>query len=191
MMDLLRRRISPNQFYLMLSFKESTVPVGINTQMELRILKTDGWITEDNRLTQQAMELVEEIESTYSIKTKTIRKKILGPDALEYITQYRELFPKGILPSGSPSRVNIKELEKKFTWFFNNYEFSWEVILAATKAYIEKYEANGYKFMQNSTFFISKQDNSKIITSALANHCDQLLEGDDISSKSDQQAVII
>lgn len=160
----------------MTCFRDSVTPVVINTQMELRILKTDGWITEDNKLSEKATNLLEEIESTFTIKNNKQKKVLLGPESIQYIAEYRTLFPPGTLPSGVPSRVNVKELEKKFVWFFNNYNFSWETIIEATKRYVQHYEEKGYKFMQNSSYFISKQDNNKVLTSGLSTWCDQVLE---------------
>ena len=55
-------------------------------------------------------------------------KKTLPPSIdLTNLTIYREMFPKGLLPSGQAARVPIKELEKKMTWFFENYKYDWEV----------------------------------------------------------------
>ena len=162
----------------MTCFRDSVTPVVINTQMELRILKTDGWITEDNKLSEKATNLLEEIESTFTIKNNKQKKVLLGPESIQYIAEYRLLFPSGTLPSGVPSRVNVKELEKKFVWFFNNYNFSWETIMEATKRYVQHYEEKAYKFMQNSSYFISKQDNNKVLTSGLSTWCDQVLEED-------------
>lgn len=170
----------------MTCFRDNITPVVINTQMELRILKTDGWITEDNKLAEKAINLLEEVESTFNVKSKKQKGIVIGADFSVNIAKYRELFPKGTLPSGVPSRVNIKELEKKFMWFFNNYNFSWETVFEATRAYIEHYENQGFKFMQNSSYFISKQDNNKVLTSTLSTWCDQVLEelvSDTVSTK--------
>lgn len=147
--------------------------------MELRILKTDGWITEDNKLTDKAQNFLANIESTFMIKSKKQKKAVLGPEATEMIAQYREMFPKGNLPSGVPGRVHVRELETKFAWFFTNYNYDWETVLEATKRYIEEYEPKSYMYMKNSAFFISKQDTNKVITSLLATYCDKILEGED------------
>lgn len=144
--------------------------------MELRILKTDSWVTDKNELTDKAKHLLEEMDAFYGTKVKKHRRLSLGADALQYINRYREMFPKGELPSGVPARVNYKELEKKFTWFFNTYTFDWETVLKATHNYIELYEGRGYQYMQNSSYFISRQDHQKNITSTLATFCDQVIE---------------
>jgi hypothetical protein len=160
----------------MLCFNKSTTSVHINASMELRILKTDGWVSEDNKLTAKAIQLIDEVELTFTIKQKKQRKTLLGPDALENIIRYREMFPKGLLPSGASARVNVKELEKKFTWFFNTFEHDWNTIFKATRDYIDLYEARGYLYMQNSSYFISREDKQKNITSSLATACDNILE---------------
>lgn len=158
--------------------------------MELRILKTDGWITEDNKLTDKAHNFLNNIETTFMIKGKKQKKAVLGPEASELIAQYREMFPKGNLPSGVPGRVHVRELETKFAWFFTNYNYDWETVLAATKKYIEEYEPKNFMYMKNSAFFISKQDTSKVITSVLATYCDKILDGDEIEQNIEQINIV-
>ena len=177
---LIQNKISPNQYYLLNCIKNSINPLFINIEMELRLLRP-SWITSDNKLTQKSIDFIELLENTYTIKTKRQVKQVLGNDSEANIIIYRELFPKGKLPSGVPARVTIEELTKKFTWFFNNYKsrYSWDVIIEVTKNYIEEFESNNYLYMKNSSYFISRQDNNHTIISELANQCDMYLEQDE------------
>lgn len=179
MTEIVKQKVSPNQLYLMMAIRDKITTVLINPSMELRILKTDGWVTEEGCLTTQALSLLETIESSFQVKSKKQKKLVLGEDSAEYIAQYRELFPKGMLPSGVPGRVHVRELSTKFTWFFNNYNYTWETILEVTRRYVESYEAANYNYMKNSSYFISKQDKDKGLMSELANRIDQYLEGDE------------
>lgn len=154
--------------------------VVINFQMELRILKNDGWVTEDNQLTQKALDVLEFIEEHYNIKKIRQKKEVMGEDFVEKVAIYRELWPNQKLPTGVPARVNLKELEKKLTWFFTNYKFSWDTVLQATKLYIQENEGNGYTYMKNSGYFISKMDANRSVTSTLANYCDMILDSNSL-----------
>jgi hypothetical protein len=149
-----------------------------NIEAELPYLKSEGWIQETNGLTSKAVKYIKEIDLQLTIQTKST-KKALDQDARDYIEKYRALFPKITLPSGVPARVNMKELEKKFIWFFNTYNFTWETIIKATKTYIEKYEVKGFWYMQNSSYFISRMDKEKNMTSSLATACENIIEGID------------
>ena len=73
----------------------------------------------------------------------------------------------------------MKELEKKFLWFLGTYKYSWDVILKATKKYIDQYQSEGYKYMKTSGYFIVKNGLDRTSVSALANYCDVILDGDD------------
>ena len=61
---------------------------------------------------------------------------------------------------------------------FDNHEYSWETVLESTKRYVDEYEANGYKYMRTSQYFIRKQTAAeKSFESELANYCDMLNNG--------------
>ena len=49
---LIRYELTPNQFYLLYGIRESITTPLINTSQELRTLKNNGWVLEDNRLSQ-------------------------------------------------------------------------------------------------------------------------------------------
>lgn len=171
--------LSPNEFYLIQSLYNKRIPKLDNIQMEMRKLETKGFMKE-NKLTNKAVEVVKEFENKYKLQTdgKIARKVKFTEEELEKVRQYREIFPKGTLPSGSPSRVTIKELEKKFLWFLLNYEYDWDTILKATKKYVAEYEAVGFKYMKTSGYFISKNEKGTVV-STLATYCDMIEEGDD------------
>ena len=71
----------------------------------------------------------------------------------------------------------MRTLEQNFRWFFENYDFSWDEVLKATKLYVNEYEDTDYLYMKTSQYFISKEDKQKIKTSELADYCDMLREG--------------
>ena len=70
-----------------------------------------------------------------------------------------------------------------FKWFFENHEYSWDIIFKATNNYLNKEEESNYKYTRTSQYFIKKQDNTdKSVNSELANFCQLMLDGDDSSS---------
>lgn len=172
--------ISPNGLYLLYCIKNRKKPKHVNEAYELRFLVADDFLNDDFVITEKGEDLLERIEASYEVKDDlTIKKKLgLTKKDQENIKLYREMFPKGNLPSGSPARISITELEKKFLWFLSNYKYTWEVILKATKKYIEQYEQEGYKYMKTSGYFIVKNGLDRTSSSVLANYCDMVLDGD-------------
>lgn len=171
--------ISPNGFYLLLCIQNDTDPKNINTGAETRILEIDGYL-KDKKITDKAKDLIKKISAKYDIQENKIVKKKAGmtEDDIAKMNEYRSIFPKGILPSQVPSRVPIKELEKKFTWFFNNYDYSWDVVIKATKRYVSEFEANNFLYMKNSGYFVSKLEKNGLV-STLASYCDIIIDGGD------------
>lgn len=171
--------LSPDGFYLLLSLYYKEIPSGINIELCLKILESKGYIKE-RKLTVKGSDLVKEFVSKYKLDdTGRIKiKASFNEEDKNKVNEYRELFPKGTLPSGQPARATSKELEKKFLWFFLNYKYDWDTILKATKKYIRDYEPAGYKYMKTSSYFINKTDKG-VVTSTLASYCDMILDGDD------------
>jgi len=72
----------------------------------------------------------------------------------------------------------VKELEKKFEHFFSNYDYDWDIIIKATKKYIQEHEPT-YDYMKTSSYFIFKTGVDKTSVSALSSYCDMILESDE------------
>ena len=124
--------------------------------------------------------------NNYFIKAKKkTSNQLMGKNFLDKIKQYREIFPAGKLPSGKPARVNVKTLENNFRWFFENFDYSWDEIMKATKMYVTEYEATDYMYMKTSQYFVSKEDKSKVKTSDLADFCDMIKEGVTLKTSQD------
>ena len=167
---VLDQKISPNGFYILLAIKEDGDMRLNNIDGEFKVLLDTGFVTHEG-LTEKGEKAVSAVLESFSKG-----KHIITKEDREYIEKYRELFPKGNLPSGHPARVPAKELEKKFMWFFSNYDYTWDVIINATKKYINQYEPEGYKYMKTSTYFIYKSNPDKTGVSTLASYCDMMLD---------------
>lgn len=172
--------LTPNQFYVLYSIKHSLKTDNfINMSLELARLKNDKWVKDDNKLSSKAKVLVTQIEEYFKTEKKKNAVNLMGSNCSDKIKEYSEIFPKFKLPSGKYARTNIKTLEAAFTWFFKNFDYDWNLILKATKMYVEEYEMNNYKYMRTSQYFIRKQMTDKSYESPLADYCQALIDGVD------------
>jgi hypothetical protein len=176
---LLKVGLSPNQLYLLHCRKNAIIPAFLmNQTVEEMRLKSEGWLSEDGRLTDNSLIILKDINSFFKAsKTKT-STDIMGENFLKKIEEYLEIFPKFKLPSGKYARSDKKNLENSFRWFFENHTYDWNTVLEATKMYVDEYERTGYKYMRTSQYFIRKQNAAeKSFESELANYCEVYLNG--------------
>ena len=148
-----------------------------NNKSEVQELKKLDFIEENGELTIKAKKVITRFENYFVRAKKRTNIQLMGKEFLKRINEYRDIFPAGKLPSGKPGRVNVKTLENSFRWFFENYDFSWDEVIDATKMYVNAYRDNDYMYMKTSQYFISKQDKSKVRTSDLADYCDMIRDG--------------
>jgi hypothetical protein len=175
--EIVKDGLSPNGLYVLMAIEHNYPLDKINLNAEKRLLEINGYIINDT-LTIKGRKILDKYNHRYQLQKGRTVKKITGLSESDKknVIEYREMFPKGNLPSGYPARVNIKDLEKRFIWFMENYDYSWETILEATRMYIEKYKTEDYKYMKTSAYFIFKSENGETI-SQLANFCDMVTEG--------------
>jgi hypothetical protein len=174
--------ITPNQCMLLFGLHEGITPSNVEEQ-DIFALFAEKYINEDKSITAEGNKVITTLSNYFTVNKKKTDKQLLGKSGVLNITQYRDIFPKGKLPSGVPARNNIKILTENFRWFFAEYDYSWEEIIKATKMYVNEYQRNNYLYMQNSQYFISKQDKHKVKTSKLADYCDMIRDG--ITTESD------
>lgn len=172
--------LTPNALYVLYCIHQKVLPKGfVHASLELRKLQLDGWVNENSELTEKSIIFVSELENTFKKPSKKVKspKELMGENYLDKIQEYNEIFPKGKLNSGKLARVNVKTLENSFKWFFENYEYSWETIIKATRRYVEEYSRNNYEYMRTSQYFIRKQNVDKTFDSDLATYCDMINDG--------------
>ena len=182
--ELIKDGITPNGLYFLMGVVEKSGIEMINYHAEKRILENSGFI-EDNKITGRGYELIEKYKKLYKTEnTGKVKRKISFSSQDEgKIHEYRDIFPKGILPSGNPARSAVKELEKRFQWFFTNYKYDWDTILKATKIYVAKYKDENYLYMKTSGYFIVKNEKG-VEVSTLATYCEMVLDGLDFKDAS-------
>lgn len=174
---LIKYNVSPNQIYFLDCCRSRIKPTNIiNPDAEANICRAKGYINEQGQLTEKALVVLDGFE-TFLVKTKKkVTTEVLGDGFLEKIKYYRELFPRGTLPSGAVSKQTVEQLKKKFIDFFKIYpNYEWPLIHIATEYYIFEKEKVNFDFMKNSGYFIDKFG-----TSELANYCDLLLDSPEI-----------
>lgn len=161
-----RAGLSPNQYYILCCIHDNKEPLRINQRLDFRALRQKEWLTDEDQLTKQAVDLVTDMETRFiSSRAKTPRQ-LMGEGYKEKIAEYRLMFPPGY-------RNSAKNLLTKFTWFFRNHDYNWETIFKATELYIaDQLVRNNHKYLQQSQYFIKKHDLSN-----LDNWCDKVKSG--------------
>ncbi len=183
--------MTPNQFYVLYSIKYKIKTDNfVNISLELTRLKNDKWLKETNKLTDKAIIVIQQIEEFFKAQKKKTSISIMGPEFINKIKEYSEIFPKFKLPSGKYARTNIKTLEATFRWFFSNFDYEWKIILQAAKNYVEEYEMNNYKYMRTSQYFVRKQNQDKTYDSELADYCEALINGVDEQKNHFKERVV-
>jgi hypothetical protein len=186
-------RLTPNQFYLIYCMNQGITAPTLNIHQELRSLIAIGFITEESdkeeagnigcginyKLQPEALSLISKIDSYFGVQVKKSNNALMGQDFEANALKYNEIFPKMKLPSNKPARSPLKEIIVAFREFFKDYDYTWDIIHAATEYYIEEEEKKGFKYTRTSRYFIRKQDSDKSWISDLAGYCELIKNGED------------
>lgn len=177
---LVQEGLTPDAYYVLHCVKEKIVPNNfVNKSIQVEKLKRDNWLSSDLKLTNKSLIFMEEINSFFKKTKKKTSQALLGQDFIDKIQEYVEIFPNRKLSSGKYARVNAKNLETSFRWFFENYDYDWATILLATENYVDEYSIRNYEFMRTAQYFIRKQNIDKSFESDLATYCDQVNNSSD------------
>lgn len=172
---LIKNELTPNSFYVLHCIKEKIVPNKfVNKSLEVKRLQQNNWLKDNLDLTSKSLIFMEEIGGYFKKSKKKSAKAIMGDDFIICIKSYNQIFPSKKLGSGKYARVNAKNLEPGFRWFFENFDYSWETIYKATNKYVKDYELQNYNYMRTSQYFIRKQNVDKTWESDLANYCEMV-----------------
>jgi len=176
---ILQHGLTPNAVYVLYCIKEKVkCSDSVNFSLEVVKLKSGNYLTENLELSGNTLKFIQEIEGYFKKSKKKTSKTLMGDEFQENIKTYNECFPATKLPSGVYARVNVKSLENAFRWFFETFDYSWEVVIQATEKYVEEYSINRYNYMRNSQYFIRKQNTDKTWDSTLATYCDMISQDD-------------
>ena len=176
---LIKENLTPNAFYVLHCIKEGIVPDKfVNKELEVARLKSAKWLNEDLTLSNKSITFTDEINSFFKKIKKKVSKDLMGEDFLQKIQDYVEIFPNRKLSSGKYARVNPKNLETSFRWFFETYNYNWDMIITATEKYVDEYSIRNYEYMRTAQYFLRKQTLDKAFDSELATYCDLINSGD-------------
>jgi hypothetical protein len=177
---LIQEGLTPNTYYVLHCIREKIVPHKfVNKELECKRLQTDQWLTESLELTSKSLIFMEEINGYFKRTKKKTSQDLMGQDFVRNIEKYVEIFPNKKLSSGKYARVNAKNLEAPFRWFFETYDYDWEEIFKATEKYVDEFSIRRYEFMRTAQYFIRKQNIDKSFESDLATYCEIIRSGDD------------
>ena len=175
---LIKESLTPNSLYVLYCIQNKiSVQKLVNGSLEINKLQADDWLKEDLTLSEKSLIFMEELNSYFRKSKKKTSKNLMGDDFDICIKTYNNTFPAKKLGSGKYAKTNIKNLETGFRWFFENYDYTWETVLNATKKYVLEYSLKNYEYMRTSQYFIRKQNSDKSFESDLATYCDILLDG--------------
>lgn len=128
---------------------------------------------------------IDKLEEDRSDKEKKIVKLILNvkkeskDEEIEKLAeQIKEIFPKIKLPSGKYARGNIKNISKNVKWFLKEYSYDDEVVIKATKKYVEEFKSKEYLYMHTAAYFVCKSIHGTK-QSVLADWCESIIEDHD------------
>lgn len=134
------------------------------------------YLTEENKLNDKGLNVLNQIDSLFAPAKKLKDEELLGANYLEYIKKFNNIFPTGLLPSGSRARTPEPMLKKKFIRFFSQYKYSWATVIKATHLYVDEYEEKDYEKMRTSGHFIIKKVGEEEFCD-LAEYCERVKEG--------------
>jgi hypothetical protein len=189
---LIKKSLTPNSLYVLYCIQNKlSVNKFVNSSLEIQRLKSEDWLKNDLTLTGKSLIFMEELNSFFRKSKKKTSKDLLGDNFTLYIKMYNDAFPAKKLGSGKYARTNVKNLETAFRWFFENYDYTWDTVMNATKLYVQEYQLKNYEYMRTSQYFIRKQNNSdKTFESDLANFCEQFLNGEDTTEEIFREKIV-
>lgn len=192
--DLLKKNnITPNQYERLVQFSKDDASQHLFLVPDNEALIEEPFIIENKDgkyfLTMHAEDFIKQVEKLFRKETASSKK--VDAEFIANVNTYRELFPAIKLPTGSYGRSATKNLETAFVWFFDNFDYTWETVLKATKLYLNQKEMDRWKYCKNSQYFIRKNDGPKNVVSELANFCENIINGADENEKNFFETKII
>lgn len=150
-------KLSPTEYCAFIIIQKNMLhdyPVG---NIVLESLREKGYINNENKI-------IVEIEN----------KK---PDP---IVEWVNLWPKGVLPGGYRVSGSVPDCKTRMNTFFKRFpEYTWEVIMEATKRYLMRQQAINWKMTKKNYKFIYDRDGSM-----LAEECEAVISGEGDKNES-------
>lgn len=142
-----------------------------------KLIKSEEFDLDNYKLTQTGIDLLNNCRNYFSTISEIVdvmNSPMTNGDFEELVQNFIEIFPEKTRNGGNEVlRSNKLDVSKKMRQFISKYDFSKEVILGATRKYINIQSRTRYQYCSGAHYFIMKDGNSK-----LANECQAYLEGD-------------
>jgi hypothetical protein len=148
--------------------------ITVKQYIQIYLDYTMGDLPEDSR----EFKILKSIDELFATKKKLKLDDLMGAEYQNQIDDYIEIFPTTKLPNGKYARGNKKNIETNFRWFFENYNYSWQVIHDATIMYVSEYRAKNFLYMRTALYFIRKDDGTRTVHSDLADYCDKIVNNE-------------
>lgn len=184
---LKKRRLSPTAYYYIYQIHTQKDPIVKSSIIQLIKTKVPVEYIENTvplKLSSKGIALIKSVEALFK-PLKVI--KTMDADFTDNLSKYIEIFPTGKLPTGKYARDNKTSIEKNMIWFLQEFDFDWNTILFATKAYVEEYRQKDFEYMRTAMYFI-KKDTKGTITSDLATYCQAYLNGEFADADPDDES---
>lgn len=175
---LTRKNLTVQSYYVLykLYSKPKLSKLGQQTIRE-KYKSLDIYLNHDCTLNSEGEKLIKSMEALFKTQKQLKAVDLLGDDYAERVAEYVEIFPTGKLPNGKYARGDKKGIEENFKWFFQEYDYDWNVIINATEKYVEEFRKDNFKYMRTALYFIKKLREG-IIESDLATYCQAYLDGE-------------
>lgn len=103
---------------------------------------------------------------------KDKKKQLIKLDLKKFVEEYRNLFPRGRNHSGYPYKGDKQGCLKKMARFIKlNPDYTPEIIISATKKYINEKKKDNYDYMHLAHYFIEKNG-----VSLLGSFCEHIID---------------
>lgn len=168
--------LTPNQYYLAYLIKQRDLEAikklktlykkELQFNEDLLTLAKQNYLkTSDGSLTKVVLKDCSIVDIFEDLEPKT--------DWDTFVSQFRDIFPKGTMTSGFYVRSSYKDCSKKLAKFIKEYGFDEETILKATKSYVDRFRLKNYSYMKTASYFILKDKES-----VLASECEMVNDSD-------------
>ena len=130
-----------------------------------------GWIRLDDELRPVLTDPGRKIVATFTASgpKESERVKAVNGWIKGWIAKWPRIKQAG---TGIFLATNEKNLLKKMKWFVDEYDFSPGEIELATIQYLQHHYQQGWQHVRQATYFIYREDQSKVRQSDLASWCD-------------------
>lgn len=131
-------------------------------------------LIEENQLIQYPVLNDRIFESLYNKGWLDINKKLIksiGKDS--QLDQWLSLWPTFVIPQNYRISGNYQDCKYRMEKFIKKYGYSWDVIMEATKSYLNRQKKNNWNMTKKNVKFIYDNDGS-----LLAEECEAWLTGD-------------